>query len=689
MTDLETAPLRIVADGLEVAGGVVPLRAARFPYWELAPVHWAAALEALGGLRVPIVRVDVPWSLHEPAPAVFEWGDRRPELALEHLLEELHARNLLAIVSPGPWLGDAAPHCGLPQHLAACAELLAVDPQGRTVPFPACASERFWSEACAWLEVLSARLERFVYPRGPLVARRFGAVGPVPSPWGGGLLDHSESALSFFSSFARVKYPPALAPIGRPPLDGPGDAAGLEHAIAWVEAGEAAQRAAVERAARAFGLEALPLILGVADDPPGSGLDPRAAGSRDAAVLEIGSDQAGDFAELRAAGMRAGDLEPLGGVAGLATAEPLLAAGRWLEPCFAASVACMSGARSLEVGPLWARPGALETGLAQDGELRGAVAEHWRGLFRSLDAIEHHALVRRTDCLLLCNRELAHLREACAATGALPARLAPPRVQNALRVAPRPLDGEDRPELDADVATAALFDGLCRAGIAFGLADSSLSADRLARERVAIAVTFGRLGRALAGRLFEWVEGGGALVIGPRLPVCDWLGDPLRIPLPIQVKERRPRVRVGALELEEVDILAGGEPLVEVREGVIAACAPFGAGRLVCFGFRPPWRAAERDPDELARLVRQLCGPLGIAPCYPTSDPRVETELWEGGVRRFLFLANPAHRESSVTVALRPDEALREVRGSGEYVRAGEPFRVPGRSVILRELVSL
>ena len=54
-----------------------------------------------------------------------------------------------------------------------------------------------------------------------------------------------------------------------------------------------------------------------------------------------------------------------------------------------------------------------------------------------------------------------------------------------------------------------------------------------------------------------------------------------------------------------------------------------------------------------------------------------------------MFLANPTRRECRVEVELAPDEALREVRGRGEYVRPGERVGIPARSVILRELVSL
>ncbi len=43
--------------------------------------------------------------------------------------------------------------------------------------------------------------------------------------------------------------------------------------------------------------------------------------------------------------------------------------------------------------------------------------------------------------------------------------------------------------------------------------------------------------------------------------------------------------------------------------------------------------------------------------------------------------------ERAVSLPLRAGERLREVRGDGVYVRGGEPFAAPARSILLREIV--
>ena len=685
---------RLVGAGI-AAGGTsgtpVPLHCAGFPYWELASGRWRTALDSALELGVRVLRVDVPWSLHEPARGAFEWGARHPQLDLARLLELIDERGQLALIRPGPWL-PGAPDGGLPHWVASLPEVCAHDGAGAELPLPSAASELFWELAGGWLGHVHERVAEYAAPAGPVAGWIATAIGPLPAPWGGGALDWSTDALAFCSRFASVKYPRARAPVGRPPAAGPRREDELEHSTTWVEAGEAVQRTALTRVLEAQ--SGLPRFAEAVDSPAGSGPDPRGASPADGVFLRLDPAGARDFAALRRLGMRAGGLPPLAGVSGVPTGEPLLARSD-LPPVTAAAVLWMSGARALDLDSLWPRAGersllraTVGEPLSVDGALREQDAADWRELLRQLDAIGHTELARRTDCLLLENRELARLREACARTGALDPRLGPPGVLEALRVVPRDLGTRDRPELDGDIAFTGLLEGLRSADFATGLADTSISEAALEGERVVLLVSFERMSRPLAGRLLAWVRAGGTLVLGPRLPALDWSGEDLRLGLPFEVKERVPALRLGGLELEEVDLLAGAEPLLWCDAGVLAASAPLGAGRLVHFGFRLPWRAAERDPAELAHVLESLLTPFGVTPRYPASERRVETELWESDVRRFLFLANPGP-PCSVTVRGAPREALREVRGRGEYVRAGESLPLPARSVSVREVVPL
>jgi beta-galactosidase len=697
-SDEDLGGVRLERDGLALGAARVPLRSAGLPYWELAPAHWGPALDVLVGVRIPIVRVDVPWSVHERAPGVLEWGARRPELALGSFLEAVHARGLLAAIRPGPWLGDAAPDGGIPRRVLELADVAALRSDGSAQGAPSPASGAFWTEANAWLVEVSERVAPLVHPRGPVVLWLSAGLGPLPAPWGGGALDHSAGALAFFARFLAERRRALPA---RPVVDGPRAAEDLERALLWVEAGEAAQLAAHERvlavrplrgSARELADEPIPALVQLADHPLGAG-PARASLASGAAhdALSIPAEAALDFAALRLLGMRA-DENALGALAGAPSAERLFAAADELEPPAGAAVLAMSGARALDLATLVPHgpAGALGALLGADGRARESVASRWRALFRVLDAIGFPGLERRHDCLLLASRDAARLREACSAAGWLSATGAEPRALEAVRVAPRPTGfAADQPELDADVAFAALFDGLRRAGIKFAVADDGVPAERLARERAVVALGFERMRRAAAQRLFSFAESGGTLVLGPRLPVCDFDGAPLGLRLPFERKEPVAGARVGGLALEAVAPVLGGTPVLEADGAVLAAVAPYGRGRLVHFGFRLPWRALERDAAALAGIAAALLAPSGVGPAYAASDPVVETELWAGGERRFLFLVNPSRAARTVRVALAHDEALREVRGSGEHARAGDPLRVAPGEVIVREVVRL
>jgi hypothetical protein len=467
----------------------------------------------------------------------------------------------------------------------------------------------------------------------------------------------------------------------------------MTHEIERVEAGEVARRLTLGWAAelRSKVPPALPVVGQVVDHPPSSGGDPVASRSLcDGVALMLPQGHALDCAALRLIGLRAAGLPPGTGVGGIGATRVNEGGDERLDPATSAAVLAMSGVRALDLCSAVAvseeeRSDAL---LGPGGEL-SAAGLRLSELLRLLDAIDHSSLERRTDCLLLSNRESGRLREARSACGALPPGLGPARALELLRVVPGPGDGLDRPELDHDIGFDALFHGLRRAGIAFAVSETSLSEQALEAARVVFLVSFQRMSRPLAQRLFEWVSQGGTLVVGPRMPEWDWAGGPLGLPVPTYVKDRFGSIRLRGLVLEEAEVFAAGEPVIETESGVLAAALPFGHGRVVRFGFRFTFDAVERDPDTVAWIVTRLADAAGIQPCYPASDALVETELHESPVRRFLFLANPSPVDRSITVALDTGEALREVRGRAEHVRAGDRFVVPSLSVVVRELVRL
>jgi beta-galactosidase len=678
--------VRLVREGLEVDGASLPLRSGGFPYWALPPASWEGIVEGASALRLTALRLDVPWELHERAPGVLDWGEVHPELALRRVLSLADARGLFVLIRPGPWLGAPLPHGGIPPRLLEVEGVRAVGPDGGEIDVPGPTSARLEREARWWLEQLMEHVRPHLFPHGPVAGWVIGDTGPTPALWPGGALDYSLQSRSFLARYLAVKYGGAL-----PPADESTGIRSMTHALDRVEAGEVVRRLALGWAEQIAPdvRGAVPLTAEVTDHPCGSGGDP-AATRPDGGGLLLSVPPRGtlDYAELRLIGLRAGLLPPPSGVSQVPGSWPIETGSSELDVATAAGVLAMSGVRAIDLRSIVKIPG--RAGRHAPLEPLGRPDEtgtRLRDLFRLLDAIDHPTLERRVDCLLLANREVARLRETRAADSLTPG-LASPRVLRLLRIAASDRDG-DRPEVDHDIVFDALSDGLRGAGIAFGVSDTSIDREALEAARTIFLVSFDRMGRALAQRLFEWVGRGGTLVLGPRLPTRDWAGGPLGLGAAPRVKDRSPRLRLRDLELEDAELFSSGEPIVEVAEGVLASAVPVESGRLIRFGFRPPFDALGRSPEAIAWLLTRLADGAGIGPCYPASDPRVETELFEGPARRFLFLANPTRVDRPVTVALDPGEALREVRGRAEHIRAGQRFVVPASTVLVRELVPL
>jgi hypothetical protein len=429
------------------------------------------------------------------------------------------------------------------------------------------------------------------------------------------------------------------------------------------------------------------LFAEVKDHPSGCGGDVEATRRiADEVQLAFPTDGFLDYAELRLLGLRAATLSGSVVVSQVPPERPLDTPPDELDLATATMVLAMSGVRALDLGSLTplGDEGFGNTPVDCNARIT-PVGQRVGDSFWLLDAIDHPHLNRRAGCLLLFDRELARLREARAACASLPAGLGSLRSLRALRVQA----GAARQELQHDFLFDGLFDGLRRASIPFGVADTSIPNEKLADVGVILVPSFGCMTRALVQRLFEWAADGGTLIIGPVLPERDWSGAPLSLPVRPQVKEHRKSFRLGGLLLPETDLYVAAEPVIETPDGVLAAGASLGRGRLICFGFTLPFGALQHDPETLGWILRELVGTAGLAPCYAASDPEIETELHEGPVRRFLFIANPTGKARDVTIDLGSRESLREVRGRGEYVRAGQKLIVEARAVIVREIVPI
>ena len=128
------ARVKLVPEGIDVGGQVVPLFAAAVHYWRLEPGDWRRALDATRSLGFRLIDVYVPWSVHEVGPGAFDFGklaDERDVGAFIQLIGELGLHCILRPVSMTQSKEDSRDHRGIVERASVPAFSGQADGRGR------------------------------------------------------------------------------------------------------------------------------------------------------------------------------------------------------------------------------------------------------------------------------------------------------------------------------------------------------------------------------------------------------------------------------------------------------------------------------------------------------------------------------------------------------------------------------
>ncbi|MEW6775540.1 MAG: hypothetical protein AB1405_04560, partial [Bdellovibrionota bacterium] len=155
------------------------------------------------------------------------------------------------------------------------------------------------------------------------------------------------------------------------------------------------------------------------------------------------------------------------------------------------------------------------------------------------------------------------------------------------------------------------------------------------------------LGQATQEKLRHYVESGGHLVLGPRLPSLDERLKPCALLQEIgePPSSREDRLDLGSgFEVRKADLFGGKTSCRNAH----------GTGELIQFGFCFPKPPRDGIAQEAASWIAALLAESGIHPTCPSADPAIETALHEAdGLPRVLFIANPENdfRETKIQLA--------------------------------------
>src|ERR1700722_3379451 len=112
-----TARVRLHRHGLDLGDAILPLRAGAMHYLRHHPDELEPGLDGIVSMGLGLVDVYVPWGVHEIAPGLFDFGDKKAQLDVVRFLRLAEARGLKVVLRPGPHINAELTYFGIPERI--------------------------------------------------------------------------------------------------------------------------------------------------------------------------------------------------------------------------------------------------------------------------------------------------------------------------------------------------------------------------------------------------------------------------------------------------------------------------------------------------------------------------------------------------------------------------------------------
>jgi beta-galactosidase len=207
--------IRVDSNGLYLDGRRIPLYSGSVHYWRYSPNTWPTLLERIKELGFEIIQSPVPWGLHESGPGIFDFGEKNPQKGLPQFLDLCTKAGILAILRPGPFVGEDMPFGGFPLRVIRNSAVWALTSTGApalstryATPFaiPSYASERFLHEVGKFLDALAPVLVSHQYPDGPVILCQMNKESAFMGRTQAYDLDYCPESITLFRNFLSEKY---------------------------------------------------------------------------------------------------------------------------------------------------------------------------------------------------------------------------------------------------------------------------------------------------------------------------------------------------------------------------------------------------------------------------------------------------------------------------------------------------
>ncbi len=637
--------------GLDIDGKCVTVYSGSVHYWRLERDRWPLILDRVQSLGFEMIETYIPWSVHETAPGVFDWGAVDPRKDVEAFCGLCEARGLYLLARPGPLINAELTDFGFPEWVLLDPEVQSQTAVGslhldaawgfhppRPFPVPSYASPRFYEAVGKWFDAVCPIIARHLAPRGCIVAVQSDNESCYLFHDQAYATDYSPASIAAYRRFLRERYE-SIARLNAiygqqyqsfDAIDPPRDcqihtAADVPWHRDWVEYKERYLHQGVTQIAamlRERGVRDVPIFHDVAFQYR-TPLD----------IARLEADGALDWVGMniyRSPQGYAGTKQRMRYLAGTTRLPfvPEFISGIWshhpqtptaAEQEFSTLAALMHGMRAVNFYMLVERERWQGSPITRQGDYRTEYADFYRRLSFFLQRYPLGSFSRQTPVIALLNYDLGRY-EAMASTLHY-AHVDLLRLPDELSVVDLDLSFRWDVAHEADPHRfdnwlGQVFVQLKAQHTDYDIADSHIDLRRLLRYPMACLPTVDFMDADDQRRLLDYVAQGGCLIIGPGVPYLD--------------SNLRPCSILS-------DIVRG------------PGKAAFGCGHII-------WTPADALAATLAAHLP--------APTVRWDAPAVDVVEQVGEGQRLLFVANPTEQGQQVTITFDAPRLLVPVWGN-------------------------
>ncbi len=671
MTPFE--PVRVVPDGLLIAGEAIPIYSGSVHYWRHKREDWPRLLESVRRMGFRFLDTYFPWNVHELSPGQFDFGQITPEKDIAAFLKLCQEYGLYVLCRPGPHINAELPWFGYPERVANNPDVAMRTVSGAPAILPVLnlpiagisyASEVFYREVEGYFDAVAPILKEFLYPNGgPIVAiqsdnetsfffrmrcydvdyhpdsirlyrdwlrQRYGSINALNAAYGTDCAD-----------FDAVEPPRAYRARTR---------ADLPYYLDWAEYQEYYISYGIIRIRQmleARGLTGVPYYQNYPTFYPEVPFN-MAGLEKDLDIVGVDAyPTPQNYPNVKRGSQFTSTMSRYPFI-------PEFGAGVWgwfraqtpEEHRFNTRATFMHGIRGINLYMIADRDRWLNTPLREDGSPREEMFDIYYTLNSQLQALDWKKLRPERPALILAPRLYDRLRYL-AVDAILPFEWL------MTQYVPMPPDlfmsdstpgAHDAIQQQVQVWINALRAALEASGIPYALGDDEISTDELAKYSLVVAPTFEWMDRALFDKIDSYVQAGGALICGPRVPIQTVGGEVLPSWGVAEPVDNGQRVDLDDdLWLDDAELW----PVSTLTPGQQSFTRSFerGSGKVSLISGLFPVAALLRDGArsyrKLAPYLQPMLADAGLTPLYTCTDPGLDVTVLSGGGRRVVCVANP------------------------------------------------